>query len=140
MKRLAKLVNRVVNSELSPLIWLLLAVDLLIGFYFSTGIGMANTESVLYTSGVVFNRSLWGSLILGNVLIGMYGLIKRKLGLVKFCGLFGFMLWTFVMISLAIHGHLYTLTAIYSAHWIYYALLYFGAVTKDIFRERVYRR
>jgi hypothetical protein len=135
--------NRITSflvGEVSPIIWLLLLCSALIGLFFLTGWFVSSTESVLYNTGVLVAREVWGAVLLASSVVGMVGCAKHNTHWIKFSGAVGWLAWLFACIGLGLAGHWYLLLTVYGVHLIFHLLLYLGAHTGVIFREPVYRR
>jgi hypothetical protein len=125
------------TTRIAPMVYVLMAINILIGIFFATGIVVGGTESVLYNTGVLVNRAAWGAMLLTTSGIGMYGLIKGQEWAMSLSGIAGAMLWLFAAISVALAAHWYIFITITTLHFLFHVYVYLGTTTGTIFRTTV---
>jgi uncharacterized membrane protein len=131
----AELVHKTLNSRIAPKIYIMMFVSVFIGFCFATGLGVAGTESILYSTGVLVNKQAWGLILFSTATIAEIGLLTNNETLINIGGISGFMAWLFACIALTMAGHWYILVSVALFH-----LLFHGYVVLATSLGYIYRR
>lgn len=134
MKTSAKL-YRALTATVPPIYFVILFVDLMIGGMFVTGWMMGTTESILYTSGVLIDRQLWGGLLVVAASLTIYGLIIRSSRAVRIGSLAATLLWFFAGASLILTSHIYVFIAVVTVQGAFHTFLYLLASVGGLFRR-----
>lgn len=135
-------IEKTLNTEIAPMVYIMMFVNIIIGFCFFTGLGMtgAGVESVLYNAGTLVDKALWGGVLLVTATTAFIGMLFKHKSFIQFGGIAGFMVWLFASISLAMNAHFYVLTTVALFHLLFHGYVYLATTTGFIFREPVYRR
>lgn len=105
---------------IAPMIYVMMGVSVFIGFAFMTGFLASQAESILYSVGVLVNKQVWGAALFTTASIAEVGFITDNDRLIQLGGLWGFMLWLFACIALAMHGQWYVFIAVGCFHLIFH--------------------
>jgi hypothetical protein len=130
--------DRALSGEVSPMVYIMMGVNVLIGLFFVSGFDMS--DSVLYETGVLVDPTLWGGVLLITSAAAIYGMTRKKESLISFGGIVGFMAWKFALISLAIGANWYVMLTIALFHLLFHAYVFLAVATDNLFRESIYRR
>lgn len=118
---MTNILSRFLTGGVSPVVYILMFMSSFIGFCFMTGLVIGGGDSVLYGSGVLVDRVIWGALLHFTATAALFGLITRKDYLISLGGITGFMLWTFACISLAMTANWYGVVTLGLLHVSFHA-------------------
>ena len=121
------------------MVYIMMFVSVLIGFFFCTGLLVGNGESILFTSGTLINTRLWGCLLLITASCAEVGFFFKNFRLISYGGLGGFMMWLMAAIDLAISGHAYALVTFALLHMLFHGYVYLSSSLGVLEREAIYR-
>lgn len=133
--RLIEFIRKTLTTKVPPMVYILLTVNVIIGFCFATGIFVSFNQSVLYASGVLVDRNLWGALLAISSTIGLLGLIGNHKSHAMFSGMVGFLLWLFAVISLAINNSWYIMITIGMLHLLFHGYVYLASALGTLRRK-----
>lgn len=102
------------------MIYIMMGVSVFIGFTFATGLLVGNAESVLYSTGVLIHKHLWGAILFSTALCAEIGFIINNKSLINIGGIAGFMAWLFASVSLALASHWYVLVTVSLFHLLFH--------------------
>jgi predicted membrane channel-forming protein YqfA (hemolysin III family) len=105
---------------IAPMIYVMMGVSVFIGFAFMTGFLASPAESILYSVGVLVHKQVWGAALFTTASIAEVGFITDNDRLIQLGGLWGFMLWLFACIALAMDGQWYVFIAVGCFHLIFH--------------------
>lgn len=129
-------IEKTLNTTIAPMVYIMMLVSVIIGFCFMTGIGLqSGMESILYDTGVLINKSLWGTVLFATASTAFVGMIIKNEGMMQFGGIAGFMAWAFAAISLALAAHWYILATVALFHLLFHGYVYLATTAGYIFRE-----
>ena len=60
VNKVTDLVYKSLTTNIAPMVYIMMFVNILIGLFFATGWFMAGNESILYNTGVLVDRQIWG--------------------------------------------------------------------------------
>lgn len=134
------IIEKTLNTEIAPMVYVMMFVNVIIGFCFLTGLGMggAGIESVLYNAGVLLNKAIWGGILMSTASTAFIGMIIKNPSMMQLGGIAGFMVWLFASISLFMNGHWYVLSTVALFHLLFHGYVYLATTTGHIFREPIY--
>lgn len=135
MHRAIAILIKALNIDISPAIYLAMGVSLFIGFCFCTGLFISFDQSVLYSSGVVVNRNIWGGVLFLTSSIATIGFIRKNYKWISFGGMFGFMTWLFACLALLLAGHVYVFFSVGFFHLAFHVYIFLAGSLKTL--ERV---
>ena len=127
MPDFAIIIHKILNVRISPVIYMMVLASVIIGFFFATGFLVGNTESVLYSSGVLLNKQIWGGILLISSILSLYGLRSRRKEIMTTASSVSAMLWMFACISLLIQAHFYVLFGVYLVHLLCHIYIYLAS-------------
>lgn len=116
------------------MVYLLMFVSMFIGFVFATGVFMDSNESILFNTGVLLDRQLWGMVLFVTATIAEIGFFTRSKRLIQLGGLSGFMVWLFACLALTFAGHWYILVTVGLMHMLFHGYVYLATTTGVLFR------
>ena len=119
------------------MVYLMMSMSLVIGFFFATGTIVGMSESVLYTAGVLVERSLWGLILMITSAIAIYGFLVGNDSLISLGGIAGFTAWVFASIALAMTAHWYVFITIGLLHMLFHVYVVLASATNALRRPRV---
>lgn len=114
------LIYKTLTPEISPMVYIMMGVSVFIGFCFFTGFLASGAESVLYDTGVLVHKKLWGLCLFTTATIAEFGMIFNHDSLITIGGITGFMAWCFAAISLAMASHWYILFSVAIFHLLFH--------------------
>lgn len=124
--------NRLMSAQPPFVVYVMMFISVFIGFCFVTGLIVGPSQSVLYETGVLFDRHLWGALLLVTSSSVIAGFVTLKTSFIKFGGMGGFLVWLFACISLAISGHWYVFVTVGLFHFLIHSYVYLAETTGDL--------
>ena len=120
MHKVAQFVHRTLTPRIAPMVYIMMMVSVFIGFAFMTGWLASPTESILYSVGVLVHKQIWGALLFITATMAEVGFIIDNDRLIQLGGMWGFMLWLFACIALAMAGQWYVFIAVGCFHLIFH--------------------
>lgn len=127
----------ILDSRISPMVYTMMFVNVLIGLFFLTGFDMGSSESVLYVSGVLIDPALWGGILIVTSSLGLFGFVRQNRPATMFSGIAGFMLWLFATISLCMQGHLFLIATTAIFHMVFHMYVYLATSIGTINRRAI---
>lgn len=106
MERLQKILDRTLNTRITPLAYLIAALGIIRGLAFTVfqnAEGVTNT--VLYKVGPVIPLTLWGIIVLASSVVLLYGMITKTTEMVGIGAMGMFMTWVLTAITYGINGY-----------------------------------
>lgn len=139
MSRLLRFIDLTLDTRIAPMVYIIMGVSVIIGFCFATGFLMvpSGSESVLYDTGVLVHRQLWGAVLFCTATAAEFGFIFKKPALMKLGGIAGFMAWLFAAVALTLAGHYYILLTVAMLHLLFHGYVYLATSTGYIYRQRI---
>lgn len=134
VNKVTDLVYKSLTTNIAPMVYIMMFVNILIGLFFATGWFMAGNESILYNTGVLVDRQIWGAALLTTATIAEVGFIKKNPKMIEVGGIAGFALWAFASISLLIASHWYLLFTISLFHLLFHGYVVLASSTNVIQR------
>lgn len=125
--RLITAIEKSLTTRIAPMVYVMMFVSVIIGFCFFTGLLVAGSESVLYSSGVLIDSKTWGLMLFTTASIAEIGFLKKNLLLVRVGGLSGFSLWLLASIDLALESHWYVLATVGLFHLVFHGYVYLAS-------------
>ena len=117
---LSTLIHKTLTPQIAPMVYIMMGVSVLIGFFFATGLFLGPGESVLYAVGVLFPKHLWGLVLFCTSVTAEIGFIFDNDALISFGGIAGFMAWLFACIALFMGGFWYVLITVGIFHLLFH--------------------
>ena len=102
------------------MVYIMMAVSMVIGFCFATGFVMSGAESVLYSTGVLFDKQLWGAILFCTSTIAEVGFFTDNDTLIAIGGIAGFCAWLFASVALVMGAHWYILVTVGLLHLLFH--------------------
>lgn len=103
------------------MVWVMMSVSVLIGFFFMTGLLVSPAESILFGAGTLLPKGMWGTALFLTASMAMVGFIRDDDKFIVAGGLWGFMVWAFACIALALAGQWYVFITVGLFHLIFHA-------------------
>ena len=116
----AKLIHKSLTTSIAPMIYIMMGVSVVIGFCFATGFLMGGAESVLWGTGVLVDKNLWGMVLFITATIAEVGFFTDNDSLISLGGIAGFCAWAFASITLFMAGHFYVLITVALFHLLFH--------------------
>lgn len=132
--KLPDFIFRTLTTEIAPMVYIMMFVSILIGLFFATGWFMTGNESILYNTGVLVDKQLWGLGLLVTASVAEIGFITGNRSMIEFGGIGGFALWAFASISLLIANHWYILFTIALFHLSFHGYVVLASSQKVLRR------
>lgn len=132
---IAEFIHKTLTPTIAPMIYVMMGASVFIGFAFATGFFMSGTESVLWNTGVLVHRELWGTILFFTATIAEVGFLTNNDGLISLGGVCGFMAWTFATISVALAGHWYILVSVCLLHLLFHGYVVLATALGYIRRQ-----
>lgn len=117
---IATIIRKTLTSSIAPMVWIMTAVSMLIGFLFATELLVRASSSLLFHSGVVIDQNLWGGILFVAASTVMTGIIMDKDKLISVGGLAAFMCWLFACIGLIVDAYYYIFLTMALLHLTFY--------------------
>lgn len=130
-------IYKTLTTRIAPMVYIMMFVNVLIGLFFFTGVFMGPGESILYSTGVLVDKNIWGGLLFLTSSICLFGMIRKNDNLMQFGGIAGFMLWLFATIALTLTGHWYILLTQALFHLLFHGYVYLATTTGVIYRATI---
>lgn len=112
MQRLARFLDKTLDTRVSPQSYLFVLTGIVTGFAFcflhTVSKGVQN--SILYQEGALIGVSLWGAILFGGSLITLAGMALRYTTTTMIGSFLGFTSWTFAAIVYLMNGDI---------HWLF---------------------
>jgi hypothetical protein len=137
---LATRIYGIITGEISPMVYVMMFISVLIGFFFLTGYVVNPADSFLYDLGVFIPRALWGGWLFTTALIAEYGFLRKNDSAVAFGGIGGFLAWMFACISLAMGGVWYIFLTVGLFHLIFHVYVVLASSLGLIRREAIIKK
>lgn len=134
MNKFLTLVMKTLSTKIAPMVYIMMFVSVFIGFCFMTGLLVAGAESVLYDTGVLVHRQIWGGVLFVTATTAMTGFITKTAWMIESGGIAGFMAWLFASISLIIEAHFYILVSVALFHLLFHGYVYLASRTGLLYR------
>ena len=108
------------TGRISPMVYVMMFVSVIIGFFFATGFDMGLSESILYSTGVLIHRGWWGLALLITASIAEIGFFVKDRTLIGAGAIGGFSLWAFAAFSSLLAGHMFILLSPALFHLVFH--------------------
>lgn len=128
------LIYKSLTTEIAPMVYIMMFVSVLVGFFFLTGIDMGTAESILWSTGVLVHKAVWGGILFCTASIALAGMIMKKNWMIQLGGISGFMMWLFASIAMFIAGHWYILLTFALFHLLFHGYVYLATTFGVIYR------
>lgn len=102
------------------MVWVMMCVSVIIGFFFMTGLAVSPAESILYGAGTLLPKGMWGTALFITASTAVIGFILDSDKLIVAGGLWGFMVWAFACIALALVGQWYVFITVTLFHLLFH--------------------
>lgn len=122
------------------MIYIMMGVSVFIGFCFGFNILVANSESILYSAGVLVHKQIWGLVLLCTSTLAEIGFITDNDSLIKLGGTSGFMAWLFACIALGLQGNWYVLVSVGLFHLLFHGYVVLATSLGYIRRQPIVRK
>jgi hypothetical protein len=122
-----RLIYNILTWNTSPMVYFLVFVSQFIGLCFGFHLLVGDTESILYRTGTLVDRELWGVLLLVVASALQLGLITNNKWLTTFGGMGGFLLWLSACIDLVLNEHWYVFVTVALMHTLFHTYVYLAA-------------
>ena len=122
-----KVFYNILTWNISPMVYFLAFVSQFIGFCFGFHFLVDDAESILYQTGTLVDREVWGVLLLIAASLLQLGLVTNNKGLTAIGGMGGFLLWLSACIDLALTGHWYIFATVALLHTLFHTYVYLAA-------------
>ena len=117
------------------MVYVMVSVSALVGFFFCTGILMnEGFESILYGTGVLLDKEIWGGILMVASLVELTGMVIHREWLIQLGAFGGFMAWSFACISLALAAHWYLLITFGLMHLLLHGYVYLASTLNVLHR------
>lgn len=130
-----ELIRKSLTTRISPMVYIMMFVSVLVGFFFMTGIDMAVSESILWSTGVLLHKEIWGAVLFCTASVALIGMVKDSDWMIQLGGISGFMVWLFASISMFMAGHWYILLTFTIFHLLFHGYVYLST-TLGVLRRR----
>lgn len=120
------------------MIYVMMGVSMVIGFFFATGLLVGEAESVLYTAGVLVHKQVWGAVLFATALTAEVGFITDRDSLISLGGIAGFMAWLFACIALATQAHWYIFITVGLFHLLFHGYVVLATALGYLRRQPLY--
>lgn len=117
-------IYKTLTPSVPPMAYILMGISVFIGFCFATDSLLAGSESVLYDTGVLVHKRVWGAALFFTASCAELGFIFKKRVLILLGGMTGFMAWTFASIALFLDRHWYILVSVALLHLLFHGYVY----------------
>ena len=138
MSKFTNLVIKGLTTRIAPMVYVMMFVSVIVGFCFGTGFLVHHGESIMYDSGVLISRTIWGYLLLATATVCEIGFFTKKTKLVSIGGFSGFLIWLLATIDLCLSGHPYALITFAMFHMVFHVYVYLAASLGVLERESIY--
>lgn len=132
-------IYRTLTPRIAPMVYIMMGVSVFIGFCFMTNTLVAESESILYDTGVLVDKQIWGGILFGTATCAELGFFLKHKGLILLGGIAGFMAWLFASISLVMEDHWYILISVAMFHLLFHGYVYLAGSLDLLEREPVKR-
>jgi hypothetical protein len=139
LENVKELVIRALTPRISPMVYVMEFISVIIGFCFFTHFLVGHGESVLFANGALIPIDIWGGLLFFVGVITETGLYKKVWPMVSFGGLGGFALWLLATIDLLMHGHFYAVLVLSGFHMVFQAYIYLASSLGVLERQAINR-
>lgn len=106
------------------MIYVMMGVSVIIGFCFATGLGMGGSESILYDTGVLVSKEVWGLILFCTASCAEIGFMTSRKSLILLGGIAGFAAWLFACIALLLAAHWYIFLTVGLLHLLFHGYVY----------------
>lgn len=117
---IAQFIHKTLTPEIAPMVYIMMGVSVVIGFCFATGFWMGSAESILWGTGVLVDKQLWGMVLFATALTAEVGFITKSDTLISIGGVAGFCAWLFACINLLMAAHWYILVTVGLFHLLFH--------------------
>lgn len=128
------LIYKSLTTKIAPMVYIMMSVSVIVGFFFMTGIDMSGAESILYGTGVLIHKAAWGAFLFCTASTALAGMIFNKQWMIQLGGISGFMAWAFACITLLFAGHWYILITFALFHLLFHGYVYLATVMGVLYR------
>ena len=127
MRRPSEIIDRTLNTSISPLAYLYVLRAYVTGIAYTllSSISLGVQDTVLYKAGVILGHQFWGGMILVGATFLLLGMLQKQKRPVQIGSSILFMSWAFAAITYAEHGYwfyLLPLAILEMLSWGYYYL------------------
>lgn len=112
------------NARINPVLYIVVGVGIFIGLSFAQPILVNVDASILYQSGVLIDREVWGMLLAITASTTMAGLITKKNQILAAGSFASFILWAMAGIELALNGFWYVMVTVALLHLLTNGYIY----------------
>lgn len=119
------------------MIYIMMGVSVIIGFCFATGLLVGTSESVLYTTGVLVHKQMWGAVLFATALTAEVGFFLGRDSMISIGGISGFCAWLFACIALTMASHWYILLTVGLFHLLFHGYVVLSTALGVIRREPI---
>lgn len=126
-ERLLKFLNRVLSTDVTPLVYLVLLHTSIFGgsfLFFSDSKGVQT--SALAQLGIPFGFTVWASLVFGGSVVTFLGVLLKRVSLISFASMAVFAAWLMAAITY-FKGHLFFQGALAIVLCLEYAYFFLAA-------------
>lgn len=106
MDRLRKIIDRTLDTRITPIAYLIAMAGIVRGLAYTVFQDASGvTSTILYKVGPVIPLTLWGTIVLVSSVVLLYGMITKTTEMVGFGAMGMFMTWTLTAITYAVNGY-----------------------------------
>lgn len=102
------------------MVWVMMSVSVIIGFFFMTGFAVSPAESILYSAGTLLPKGIWGTALFITASTAIMGFVLDSDKWIVAGGLWGFMVWAFACIALIMASQWYVLITVGLFHLLFH--------------------
>lgn len=118
---------RALTTRIAPMVYIMMGVSAFIGFCFMMEVWVGGAESILYDSGVLIHKRVWGLVLFLSSLVSLTGFAIKQRPVVIVSSMIGFMAWLFASFAVAQDNHWYILITVTGLHLTFHAYVYLAA-------------
>lgn len=129
---------KTLTPRVAPMVYVMMAVSAFIGFCFMTNTWVGGAESILYDSGVLVHKRLWGAVLFTAAASAEVGFVLKNRAVVLASSMVGFMAWLFASIATIDDAHWYILISVTGLHLVFHGYVYLAASLGVLERTSAY--